>query len=179
MGSLLRISARGRDRSGQTLRADVRSSLVRIAGFGQRHRSARQAVRLGLSGSTARQHNRGPVRAVALGAPQSKWRLRCRRAHVSSWFWPWFPQWLLVPRRPSRPRSRWLWKSPTPASSNNSARACLPAHGGPVLTHGGSAVARVANSSRDSAEFCLSPCAWLGRWLMRPADCHDRRQDRC
>lgn len=179
VATLLKISAHGRVPSGQPLRADVGSRLVRTC---QTHRYCRQSELAGVSeGLVASDYNdnRGPVRAVALGAPQSKWRIECRRAHVSSWFWPWFPQWPLAPRRPSPHRSRLFRKLPTPASSKNSARACLPRHGGPVPT-----LNRVEQAAVHLFPKILAPlrqrlCALRADWPIRPADCHDRRQDRC
>lgn len=179
MGSLLKLSANCGYRSGQPQRADVGSTLVR--NFRARLTFARNLLGFGVEGAVnpALNDNRGPVRAVALGAPQSKWRIVCRRAHVSSWSWPWFPQWPLAPKKKKQCRLRLSRKSLTPASSKNSARACLPRRGRPDPSLDRIAPIAVGPFPDISAESRQSPCALAALSPIRPADCHDRRQDRC
>ena len=68
-------------------------------------------------------------------APQEGWSRGCRRAHVSFWFWLWFRQSPLAPKKQKLPPSRSPRKSWKPASTSNLAeRACRRMPGGPAPT---------------------------------------------
>jgi len=173
------MSASSKVRSGQPLWADVGIPQVRIFRFRLCLFGCKSGMMLRGRYAPACNNIRGPVRAVALGAPQSKWRIICRRAHVSSWFWPWFLQWAHAPRKKLRLPSRSLSKFRTPASSKNSARACLPRHGGPVPTPDCAQRAAVQLFPKISAALRQCLCALRLVWPMRPADCQDRSKVTC
>ena len=179
MGAILKMSASSKVRSGQPLWADVgmpqvRNFRFRLCLFGCKSGMMQRGWY-----APACNNIRGPVRAVALGAPQVKWRIICRRAHVSSWFWPWFLQWAHAPRKKLRLPSRSLSKFRTPANSKNSARACLPRHGGPVPTPDCAQRAAVQVFPKISAALRQCLCALRLVWPMRPADCQDRSKVTC
>ena len=179
MGAILKMSANGAVPSGQSLWADVGMSQawkfrVRLCLF--RRKSG--MIHRGWD-APACNNIRGPVRADALGAPQAKWRIRCRRARVSSWFWLRFPHWALAPRKKLRFPSRSLPKFRTPASCKNSARACLPRHGGPVPASDRLHRTVVCFFLEISAVLRQCLCALRAVWPMRPADCQDRSKVTC
>lgn len=179
MGALLKISAHGRVPSGQPQRADVESLPVRIIRVALFRLQVCPDAIPGGQGSLASNENRGPVRAAALGTPQAKWRIGCRRAHVSSWFWPWFLQWPLAPRRKKWLRSLSSSKLLTPARCKNSARACqhLPIRPVAPLDHG---CVTAAGIFPKIAATCLRGLSTLRALLpLRPAACHKRSQARC
>lgn len=179
MGAILKMSASSKVRSGQPLWADVGIPQVRIFRFRLCLFGCKSGMMLRGRYAPACNNIRGPVRAVALGAPQSKWRIICRRAHVSSWFWQWFLQWAHAPRKKLRLLSLLLSKFRTPASSKNSARACLPRHGGPVPTHDCAQRAVVNVFPKISAALRQCLCALRLVWPMRPADYQDRSKVTC
>ena len=179
MGAVLKMSAYGGKRSGKTLRADVGKPQAWIFPVGQCQSGCDSGMIQAGRGDLACNKIRGPVRADALGAPQAKWRIECRKPLVSSWLWPWCPQSPLAPRRKSRHPLRSLSKSLTPASSKNSARACLPRHGGPAPSADRAPWALIAPSPDNSTDLRSGPCALRALWPMRPFDCHDRRQVTC
>lgn len=179
MATLLKISAHGIVRSGQPLRAVVDSASVRKFCVRMQTRRGAPGQMWRCAEASTLNDNRGPVRADALGAPQAKWRKVCRRAFVSSWFWQWFPQWALAPKKLNRCRSRLLSKPRTRANSKYSARACLPRHGGPVPTPDCVQRTAVQVLPKISAALRQCLCAFGALSPIRPADCHDRRQAKC
>ena len=179
MGAILKMSASSKVRSGQPLWADVGMPQVRNFRFRLCLFGCKSGMISGGRDTSACNNIRGPVRAVALGAPQVKWRIICRKAHVSSWFWPWFLQSALAPKKKSRHLLRSLSKFRTPASSKNSARACLPRHGGPVPIPDCARRAAVQVFPKISAALRQCLCALRLVWPMRPADCQDRSKVTC
>lgn len=179
MGAFLKMSAYSAVGSGQPQPADV--GMPQVRNF-RAHLCLFRCKSGMMHGGRVRltcNNIRGPVRADALGAPQTKWRIGCRRAFVSSWFWPWFPQWPLAPRRKSRHRSRLSSRPRIPASTKNSARACLPRHGGPDAIPSRTGLTAGGTFPNISVVCRQGPVALRAPWALQAVDCPIRSAAGC
>ena len=116
-------------------------------------------------------------------APQERWSRGCRRADVSFWFSQWLLPLLLAPRKKKSWLSRSRLSRPIPANTSNSpARARQPRHSGPA-PHFSDKRPRCAAWLNQSYPNCyyFGAALWAtaSLWPIRPANCHDRGQDKC
>ena len=115
-------------------------------------------------------------------APQEGWSRGCRRAHVSFWFWLWFRQSPLAPKKQKLPPSRSPRKSWKPASTSNLAeRACRRMPGGPAPTLGLLRKGAVCRLISPDIASISQRSLWAVPQLspIRAVNCHDRRQRIC
>jgi len=116
-------------------------------------------------------------------APQERWSRGCRRAYVSFWFWQWFRQSPLAPRKlMHRSLTTLLSSRSAPASTSNvSARAFRFAPDGPAPNPG--LLRRRAVSRPQIPEIpdlsIRSLWAFARYSPIRPAICIDRSEERC
>ena len=115
-------------------------------------------------------------------APQEGWSRGCRRAHVSFWFWLWFRQSPLAPKKQKLPPSRSPRKSWKPASTSNLAeRACRRMPGGPAPTLGLLRAGAVCRPKPSDLASVSRRFLWAAPQLspIRAVNYHDRRQRIC
>jgi hypothetical protein len=115
-------------------------------------------------------------------APQERWSRGCRRAYVSFWFWQWFRQSPLAPKKKKSWLSRLRSKPSTPASTSNlPERAFRYPPDRPAPNPGLLRNRAVVRPKLSEIFGFTARTLWAFAWLspIRPAIRFDRSEGRC